>query len=95
MLGLMQGFAGRRAEAQKMYDEMLELSRKTPSSPDSYHLGLISVGLGDFDRALQYFESAYEERDGILTYLGVDPVAESIWPDPRFAALLRKMGLKD
>ena len=93
MLGLMQGLVGRKAEAQKIYDDMLETSKKTPVSP--YYLGILSVGLGDFDKAMHYFEQAYEERDGILIYLAVDPVAESIWPDPRFAPLIRKMGLKD
>ena len=71
MLGLAQGLAGRKSEAQKIYDDMR--SRQPPVSP--YYLGILSLGLGDSDRAMQYFERAYEERDGILIYLAVDPVA--------------------
>ena len=95
MLGLMQGLAGNKAETQKIYDAMLASSRKTPGLTYAYYLGILSVGLGNFDQAMHYFEQAYAERDGILIYLAVDPVAETIWPDPRFAALIRKMGLKD
>jgi len=90
MLGLAQGLAGRKSEAQKIYDDMR--SRQPPVSP--YYLGILSLGLGDSDRAMQYFERAYEERDGILIYLAVDPVAEAIWPDPRYVALAEKMGLR-
>lgn len=90
MLGLAQGLAGRKGEAQKIHDEMH--ARQPPVS--SYCLGVIAIGLGDFDRAMQHFEKAYLERDGILIYVGVDPVGETIWPDPRFAALMRKMGLQ-
>ena len=89
MLGLVQGLAGRKGEAQKIYDDMR--ARQPPVSP--YYLGILSVGLGDHDRAMFYFEKAYAERDGILIYLAVDPVAEVIWPDPRFAALIKKMDL--
>ncbi len=92
MLGLTQGLAGHGNEARKIYEDMLQMSRTTPVSP--YNLGLISVGLRDLTQAFHYFDQAYEERDGILIYLPIDPVAETIWPDPRFAALMKKMGLK-
>ena len=92
MLGLNQALAGHPDEARRIYEEMLQLSRTTPSSP--YYLGVISIGLGDSDQVFHYLEQAYEERDGILIYLPVDPVMETIWPDPRFAALVKKMGLK-
>ncbi|MSU70315.1 MAG: tetratricopeptide repeat protein [Opitutaceae bacterium] len=91
MLGMTQGFAGRKQEAQKTFDDLLERSQKTPVSP--YYFAIVSVGLGEIDRAFQYFDQAYAERDGILIYLGVDPINDAIRPDPRFSALLKKMGL--
>ncbi len=93
MRGLMLGLAGKKAETQKIYDDMLAASQQTHDS--SHCLGLLAVGLGDFGRALDHFEQAYEERDGILIYLAVDPITESIWTNPRFAALNKKMGLPD
>jgi hypothetical protein len=45
------------------------------------------------DVAYQYFEQAYKERDGILIFLPADPIAEQSWSDPRFAELVKKMGL--
>ena len=91
MLGLNEGLAGHKAEARKIYEDMKKASQTTPAS--AYYLGIISIGLGDLDQTFRYLEQAYAERDGILIYLPVDPVAEAIWPDPRFAALVKKIGL--
>jgi adenylate cyclase len=92
LLGMNEGLAGHRDEARRIYEDMVQQSRTAPVS--SYAFGLISIGLGDVDRAFAYFEQALAERDGILIYLAVDPVAETVWSDPRYAALVRKMGLQ-
>jgi len=54
------------------------------------------IALGDADRAFEWLDRAYEEREGHvggLTYIKLDPVYGPIRSDPRFAALLKKMGL--
>jgi eukaryotic-like serine/threonine-protein kinase len=48
---------------------------------------------GDYDRALAWFEKAYEARDPNLPYLACAPWADPLRPDPRYQALVRKMGL--
>ena len=92
MLGMAEGLAGRKDEARKTYDDMLALARTTKVSP--YYFGIISIGLGDADQAFQFFEQAYAEREGILIYLAVDPITDSVSSDPRFGALMGKLGLK-
>jgi adenylate cyclase len=91
MLALNEGEAGNKKEAQKIFDDLKTRSRTTYVSP--YYFGIMEAGLGDMDKAMDYLEQAYNERDGILIFLGVDPVAESIWTQPRFSALIRKMQL--
>ena len=91
MLGMTEGLAGRKAEARKVFADLQELSRKSPVSP--YYFGIILIGLGEFDRTFEFLDQALAERDGILVYLAVDPITQSIWPDPRFAALVKKIGL--
>jgi hypothetical protein len=49
--------------------------------------------LGDMPAAVERFERAYVERDGILIYLSTDPVAERVWHNPQIIALIRRMGL--
>ena len=47
---------------------------------------------GNSDRALEFLEKAYEERDPTLPYIG-QPLWDPLRSDPRFQELLRKMNL--
>jgi adenylate cyclase len=92
MLGYTEGLAGHKDETRRIIQELRDLSRTSHVSP--YYFGILEMGLGRMDAALQYFERAYEERDGILIFLAADPIAESCWNDPRFIELAKKMGLR-
>ena len=47
---------------------------------------------GDRDRAIEWLERAYEDRDGNMPYIGM-PLNDSLRPVPRFQDLLRRMNL--
>jgi serine/threonine-protein kinase len=47
---------------------------------------------GDYQRAIDWLEEAYEVRDPMLPYIG-DPGYDPLRSDPRFQALVRRMGL--
>jgi TolB-like protein/DNA-binding winged helix-turn-helix (wHTH) protein len=50
--------------------------------------------VGEKDKAFQWLDKAYAERDGKeITLLNVDPAFKNLHGDPRFADLLRRMGL--
>jgi hypothetical protein len=53
----------------------------------------IHVGLGENDEAFRLLDLAYQERIDRLVYLNVDPMADPIRSDPRFAQLMAKIGL--
>jgi hypothetical protein len=55
---------------------------------------LIYIGLGEKDRAFESLESAYKERSDLLVYLKVDPRLDTLRSDPRFADLMRRVGLQ-
>ena len=48
---------------------------------------------GEKDRAFEWAERAYQQRDTGLTWLKIDPEFGSLREDSRYAALLRKMNL--
>jgi hypothetical protein len=50
-------------------------------------------GLGDADEAFRWLARAYQQRGSFMTLLAVAAGFESIRSDPRFADLLRRMGL--
>ena len=56
-------------------------------------LAMVNIALGDYDRAIDWMDKAYEERRGWMAYLNVHPVVDPLRNEPRFKVLVRKMGL--
>ncbi len=56
------------------------------------HVAASYVALGDKDQAFVWLDKAYQARSN-LSFLKVDPAFDPIRSDPRYADLLRRMGL--
>jgi TolB-like protein/Tfp pilus assembly protein PilF len=89
-LGYTYAVTGRRAEAQKVLDQLNELSKQ--KYVPAWSRSIIYEGLGQKDKAFEWLEKAYEERSiyAIKADLAFDPLRS----DPRFADLLRRMNLQ-
>src|SRR5262249_50239374 len=90
-LGMCYGLAGRKAEANHILNELLELNRSRYVSPPA--VANVYIGLGDKDQAFFWLEKGYQERSYYLAYLNVFPEDDSLRSDPRFDDLLRRMRL--
>ncbi len=53
----------------------------------------IYLALGDRDQTFKHLERDLELRDPELPYINADPVFDPVRNEPRFAAILKKMGL--
>ena len=93
MLGLVYGLAGHKTEATKIRDELLELNKRRYVTPAA--LVNVYIGLGNRDQAFVWLEKAYQERSNYLAFLKVFPILDPIRSDPRFADLVRRVGLPD
>lgn len=93
-LGHAYAVSGKRDKAQKVLDESKELSKQRYVSP--YSIATIYVGLGEKDQAFEWLRKAYEDRSVWLIHLHLkaDPRLDGLRSDPRFTALLKKMGLE-
>jgi len=92
-LGRAYAKAGRKAEAQKILDQLEEQSKQKYVSAKG--VALIYVALGEKDKAFEWLEKSYQERSicvavGIKSFPGFDPLRS----DPRFANLLRRINLQ-
>jgi hypothetical protein len=58
-----------------------------------FRVALVQMGLGDRDAALCSLERAFEIRAVDLSEVKVDPRFAPLAGEPRFVALLQKMGL--
>jgi 7-keto-8-aminopelargonate synthetase-like enzyme len=83
--------AGDKSYAEKLVAE-LEEKRKTEYVSPVEH-AMVYIALGDKEKAMDWTEAACEERRGWVAYLGVHPVVDPLRDEPRFKALVRKMGI--
>jgi len=82
--------AGNRAEAEKLLDILLAKGQVHYVIARS--LLWIYIGLGQFDRAFDIMEQQFERRDGFLWWLRSVPWFDPLRSDPRFGALVQRMG---
>ena len=54
----------------------------------------VYAGLGDRDQAFVWLEKGFQEHSGEMVRINFDPPFELLKSDPRFAALLGRLGLK-
>jgi len=74
----------------------LEVGKSIAKYPDQapYNIAQVYVALGDYVKALDELEKAYQVRDVWMYGLYVDPVFDPIRNEPRFKAILKKMNLE-
>jgi hypothetical protein len=72
--------------------EIRQAQRKTGYS-SAYKIAQLYADLGNKDQAFKWLGIAYQERDFNLIGLNTDFLLEPIRSDPRFADLVRKVGL--
>jgi len=88
--GHTQALAGNAAEARAALQKLQQLAG-TRFVPNLYPAA-IHVGLGETDEAFRLLDLAYQEKVDRLVYLNVDPMADPLRSDPRFAQLMAKVG---
>ena len=84
--------AGRRDDARQVLDRLLAESGQRRVRP--FDLALAATGLGEHERALAWMEQVVEERHVGARSLVSYPEFDSLRGEPRFQALLARVGLK-
>jgi eukaryotic-like serine/threonine-protein kinase len=74
--------------------EVRQAQRKTGYS-SAYNIAQLHADLGNKDQAFKWLDIAYQERDFNLIGLKTDFLLDPIRSDPRFAELVRKVGLPE
>jgi Flp pilus assembly protein TadD len=87
-LGYAYARSGRRAEAQKILAEMMELQKSRYVSP--LYIATVHAGLDDKDQAMEWLYKAYDGKHPGLVLIKVDPMFDSLRADARFQDLLRR-----
>jgi DNA-binding winged helix-turn-helix (wHTH) protein len=80
---------GERPEALRILAELRQIRRN--DYLDAYEIALLLDALGRRDEAFQELERAISEKSYTLLFLNVDPKADALRCDPRFASLARRV----
>jgi tetratricopeptide (TPR) repeat protein len=92
-LGHLEASRGNEAGARRILAELIEArSRRVVSA---WGIATLHASLGDTDEAFRWLDIAIQDGATGLVFLRVHPRLDSIRSDPRFAALVRKVGLAD
>jgi len=79
------------------WQQRLESAKKLHAehaAPATAVAGIYAI-LGDNEQAFAWLEKAYQESDDFLVFVNIQPQFENVHSDPRFAALMRKIGFTE
>jgi TolB-like protein len=91
------GYEGAQLANGDLLAERYELAKGVPDAGTKrvflpWGIACCYLDAGDYQRAIDWLEEAYEVRDPGLTYIGM-PDFDPLRSDPRFQELVRRMGL--
>jgi tetratricopeptide (TPR) repeat protein len=90
-LGYSLGKAGQRGEAEALRADLI--ARRTRGFYPAFPIGLIELGLGNEESALNWIEQAADERNVGFYLPSVDPSYDSVRAHPRFRAVMKRINL--
>ena len=87
--------ASRTRGMKGYWGKQLELWEKnpTPWRPSPFNWAVVYARAGNQEQALRHLEMAYQEHHPSMVFVNADPVFAKLRSDPRFAGLIRRMGL--
>jgi tetratricopeptide (TPR) repeat protein len=88
-LGYAFGASGDRARAEQILRDLDELAKKQYVSPAAR--ASVYLGLGEKAKALDWIEKAFQDLDPLFWW-NADQLYDSIRNEPRFKAILKKLG---
>jgi serine/threonine protein kinase/Tfp pilus assembly protein PilF len=93
MIALIHIKRGEKEKAVQILDELVELRKQTYAS--SWCMAFVWAALDDFDRAFEFFDKAFEERETMMPFtpIYIDTANPAIKSDPRYKELLTRMKL--
>ena len=90
VLASVLGLAGRCAEISDLLEELRANGHATGVA-----LAAVHIGLQEFEQAIDAMEKAYDNRDGSLINMLLEPVVDPLRASPRFQNVVRRMRLPE
>ena len=82
---------GHPDEIERVLRKMMEESRAGARRP--YDVAHVALMKGDRALALDWLEKSYQHHDYWMLFINVDPEYDALRPDPRFQAIIQRLGV--
>ncbi|HSC11745.1 MAG TPA: tetratricopeptide repeat protein [Rhodanobacteraceae bacterium] len=82
---------GHESESARALDEL----KKNHAAGFAFQVAEVHAWRGEKDQAFEWLDRAYSQRDGGMAMIKFDPFLVSLRDDPRYAAMVRKLGLPE
>lgn len=92
-LGATYALMGKKSQARDILQQLTAESQKLHTEELLTGIAQVYATLGEKDQAFAWLEKDFQSRDGGLTLIKVIPYFGSLHNDPRFADLVRRIGL--
>ncbi len=90
-LAITYALIGRQSEARQILEELKKIAA-TKYLPKE-EIAAVYVALGEKEEAFKWLDRACDDHGGALQAIGLRPVFRTLDSDPRFADILRRIGL--
>jgi TolB-like protein/Tfp pilus assembly protein PilF len=91
LLGYAYAISGNRPKAEQILGELEAQANRHYVNSSAF--AAIYLGLDEKEKALDWLDKAYENQESACWLLKVDPIYDSVRKEPRFQALLKRVGL--
>ena len=92
LIGCISAGASRKSEAMTIAEELIARYRDGREG-GPMNIAVLYAVCNEPDRAFEWLDRAVRERDPLAAYLKIDPWFDGLRSDPRFEALLARLGL--
>ena len=76
-------------------EQALDALKTKYAAGSGFQIAAVYAWRGEKDRAFEWLDRSYDQRDSGMQRLRYDPTIASVHNDPRFAALVNKMGFSE
>jgi TolB-like protein len=94
-LGIAYYHVGQPDKVDDMLQELKKKSKDSPIGSPAYFAAMIYAQMGEIDTAFEWLDKAYEDHEVEMIWLKVEPPFDPIRSDPRWQAMLNKVGFPD
>jgi TolB-like protein/DNA-binding winged helix-turn-helix (wHTH) protein/Tfp pilus assembly protein PilF len=93
LLAMAEGFGGNTGEAKKLLGEIRAGAKQAYVAP--YDLADVYIGMGDKEGALAMLSKSMDQHDAELLILATAPEFDGLRDDPRFRAIVKRVGFPE